>query len=103
MGVPNPIAASQRIDACELQPQIYHQARLWKRDLKRPHPLSLIHLKKLAAILIMLGFVSWLWFGVSMYQAPRASFPYYDTQKPVPPWSEPMPLEGNYGRAQEHR
>jgi hypothetical protein len=122
MGVPNRVAASQSIDAytalreqlcrdpslwktdAELQRQIYRHARLWKWELisKRSRFSSLIHLKKLAAILVMLGFVSWLWFGVSTYQAPRTTFPYYDTQKPVPPWSEPMPLEGNYGRGQEH-
>jgi hypothetical protein len=44
-----------------------------------------------------------LWFGVATYLAPRPSFPYYDTQKPLPPWSEPAPLEGNRDRAGEHR
>jgi hypothetical protein len=62
----------------------------------------LIPIKKLAAIIVVLGFVFWLWFGVSTYRAPLASYPYYDIQKPVPPWSEPMPLEGNYGREESH-
>jgi hypothetical protein len=61
----------------------------------------LTHLKKLAALIVVLGSVFCIWFGVSTYQAPRASYPYYDTQKPVPPWSEPKPLEGNYGRGEE--
>jgi hypothetical protein len=61
----------------------------------------LIQVKKLAAVIAVLGFVFWLWFGASTYRAPR-SYPYYDTQKPVPAWSEPMPLKGNYGREEGH-
>jgi hypothetical protein len=98
---PNRIAASQEIDTyTELREQIYRDPRLWRRDVisQRRRPSSLTHVKKLAAIIVVLGFVLCLWFGVSTYHAPRASYPYYDTQKPVPPWSEPMPLEGNYGR-----
>jgi len=60
----------------------------------------LIQVKKLAAVIAVLGFVFWLWFGASTYRAP--SYPYYDIQKPVPPWSEPMPLEGNHGRGKSH-
>jgi hypothetical protein len=66
-------------------------------------PSSLTHVKKLAAIIVVLGFAFWLWFGASTYHSPRATYPYYDTQKPVPPWSEPMPLEGNYDRGEEHK
>jgi hypothetical protein len=34
-----------------------------------------------------------LWFGVSTHHAPpQVSYPYYDTQKPVPPWSEPKAI-----------
>jgi hypothetical protein len=104
---PKPIAASQEIHTyTELREQIYRDPRLWRQDVisQRPRPSSLTHVKKLAAIIIVvLGFVFWLWFGVSTYHAPRASYPYYDTQKPVPPWSEPMPLEGNYDRGEKHK
>ena len=81
----------------------YRHPRLWRCDVisQRARPSSLTHVKKLAATIVMLGFVFWLWFGVSTYHAPRASYPYYDTQKPVPPWSEPMSLEGNYHRGEE--
>jgi hypothetical protein len=103
---PNPIAASQEIDTyTELRKQIYRHPRLWGRDVisQRPRSSSLAHVKNLAAIIAVLAFVFWLWFGVSTYQTPRASYPYYDTQKPVPPWSEPMPLEGNYHRGEGHK
>jgi hypothetical protein len=103
---PNPIAASQEIDTySELREQIYRHPRLWRRALisQRRRPSSLAHVKKLAAIIAALVFVFWLWFGVSTYHAQRASYPYYDTQKPVPPWIEPMPLEGNYDRGEEHK
>jgi len=103
---PNPIAASQEFDTyTELQQQIYRHPRLWGRDVisERPRPSFLTHVKKLTAIIVVLGFVFWLWFGVSTYHAPLASYPYYDTQKPVPPWSEPMALKGNYHRGEEHK
>jgi hypothetical protein len=120
---PKPIAASQEIDTytelreqiyrdpslsstdAELQKQIYRHPRFWRRDVisQRPRSSSLTHVKKLTAIIVALGFVFALWFGVSTYQAPRASYPYYDTQKPVPPWSEPMPLKGNYYRGEGHK
>jgi hypothetical protein len=103
---PNPIAASQEFDTyTELQQQIYRHPRLWGRDeISEPPRLSfLTHVKKLTAIIVVLGFVFWLWFGVSTYHAPLASYPYYDTQKPVPPWSEPMALKGNYHRGEEHK
>lgn len=66
-----------------------------------PDYTSLTRIKPFAAIVLLIGFVFWLWFGVSTHHEPRASYPYYDIQKPVPPWSEPMPLEGNYNRADE--
>jgi hypothetical protein len=113
----NPIAASGEIHShteprehiyrdpslwstcARLQQQIYRYPRLWRRDVisQRLHPSS-THAKKLAAVIVVLGFVFCLWFGVPTYRPPLASYPYYDTQKPVPPWSEPMPLEGNYDR-----
>jgi hypothetical protein len=114
---PNPIPASHEIHShtelrehiyrdpslwstyAELQQQIYPYPRLWRRDLisQRLQPPS-THAKKLAAVIVVLSFVFCLWFGVPTYRPPVASYPYYDTQKPVPPWSEPMPLEGNYDR-----
>jgi len=63
----------------------------------------LTHIKPFATIVLSIGLVFWLWFGVSMHHEPPASYPYYDIQKPVPPWSEPMPLEGNYNRAGERK
>lgn len=83
----------------ELQQQIYRYPRLWRRDVisQRLQPSS-THAKKLAAVIVVLGFVFCLWFGVPTYRPPLTSYPYYDTQRPVPPWSEPMPLEGNYDR-----
>jgi hypothetical protein len=89
----------------ELQQQIYRYPRLWRRDVVShpPFPSCFTHVKKLAAIIVALGFVFWLLFDVSTNHAPRTSYPYYDTQKPVPPWSEPMPLQGNYDRGGEHK
>ena len=81
---PTPIAASQEFDTyTELQQQIYRRPRLWGRDVisEGPRPSFLTHVKKLTAIIVMLGFVFWLWFGVSTHHAPLASYPYYDTQK----------------------
>ena len=98
---PNPIAASREIHShtelreqiyrdpslwstyAELQQQIYRHARLWRQDVisQRPHSSSLTHVKKLAAIIVVLGFGFWLWFGVSTYHAPRASYPYYTILK----------------------
>jgi hypothetical protein len=101
---PNPIAASHGIHShTELREQIYRYPRLWRRDVisQRPHPSS-THARNLAAVIVVLGFVFCLWFGVSTYRAPLASYPYYDIQKPVPAWSEPMPLEGNHGREQRY-
>jgi hypothetical protein len=103
---PNPLAASQEINSyTELREQIYRHQRLWGRDVisEGPRPSFLTHVKKLAAIIVVFGFVSRLWFGVLTYHAPLASYPYYDTQKPVPPWSEPMALKGNYHRGEEHK
>lgn len=89
----------------ELYQQIYRHPRLGRRDVisRRPGLSFSAHARKLAAIIVVLGFVFWLGFSVSTYHPPRASYPYYDTQKPVPPWSEPMPLKGNYHRAEEHK
>ena len=55
----------------------------------------------LATIIAVPAFLFGLWIGVSTYHAPRPSYPYYDTQTPVPPWSEPMPLKGNRDKGGE--
>ncbi len=68
---------------------------LWTRDVISQRPRFLFtHVKQLAAIIAALG---------CLFAAPRPSYPYYDTQKPVLPWSEPTPLEGNHDRGGEYR
>ena len=86
----------------ELRQQIHHDPPLWTRDvISQRRPFLLTHVKQLAAIIAALAFLLGLWIGVSTYHTPRPSYPYYDTQKPVPPWSEPMPLEGNRDKGGE--
>jgi hypothetical protein len=64
-----------------------------------PTPFLFSHVKRVAAIIVALSFLLvGLWFGVSTHRARQPSYPYYDTQKPVPPWSEPVPLKGNHDR-----
>lgn len=66
-------------------------------------PFLFTHIKRVAAIVAALSFLFvGLWFGVSTRHAPpQSSYPYYDTQKPVPPWSEPMSLKGNHDKGRE--
>ena len=99
----SPIATSPQTHTyIELQQQIHHDPRLWTRDvISQRLPFLFTHVKHLAAIIAALTLLVGLWFGVSMYHAPRPSYPYYDTQKPVPLWSEPTPLEGNRDRGGE--
>ena len=100
-----PIAMSQQIHTyTELQQQIHHDPPLRIRNVisKRP-PFLLTLVKQLAVIIAALTFLFGLSFGVSTYHTTRPSYPYYDTQKPVPPWSEPTPLEGNRDRGGEHK
>jgi long-subunit acyl-CoA synthetase (AMP-forming) len=94
---PDPIAASREIHSYT---ELREQSDVISQRLRRS---SLPHAKKLAAAIVALTFVFWLGFDVATYHAPQANYPYYDTQKPVPPWSEPMPLEGNYARGEEHK
>jgi hypothetical protein len=104
MGSPSdPVAASRETQTyAVVREQIYRHPQLWRRNElsqhHRPRPSFFTHAKKLAAITAVAGLVSWLWVGASTHLAPEASYPYYDTQKPVPPWSEPMPLKGNHDR-----
>jgi len=106
VSVTKPIAVSHQIHTyTELLQQIHHDPPLRTRDVisQRP-PFHFSRVKQLAVIIAALTFLFvGLWFGVSMYHAPRPSYPYYDTQKPVPPWSEPTPLEGNRDRGGEYR
>jgi hypothetical protein len=86
----------------ELRQQIHHDPPLWTRDvISQRRPFLFTHVKQLAAIIAALAFLFGLWIGVSTYHTPRPSYPYYDTQKPVPPWSEPMPLKGNRDKGGE--
>jgi len=68
-----------------------------------PKPFLFTHIKRVAAIIAALSFLFvGLWFGVlTRHAPPQSSYPYYDTQKPVPPWSEPRPLKGNHNKGRE--
>ena len=61
---------------------------------QRP-PLLITHVKEATVIITVMAFLFGLWFGVSTHHTPRAIYPYYDMQKPVPPWNEPAPLESD--------
>src|SRR6266480_5064444 len=79
--------------------------RLRTQDVisQRP-PFFLTHLKQVTAIIAVLGFLLvGLWLGVSTHRAPRPGYPYYDTQKPLPPWSEPIPLRGNHVKEGDYK
>jgi hypothetical protein len=100
-----PVAVPHQIHIyTELLQQMRHDPPLRTRDVisQRP-PFHSAHVKQLAAIIAALTFLFGLWFGVSTYRTPRPSYPYYDTQKPAPPWSEPTPLEGNRDRGGEYK
>ena len=78
--------------------KFYYDPLLRSRHvISQRHPSFLTHIKQLAAIILALG-LFWLAFALPTYHAPRPSYPYYNTEKPVPPWSEPTPLEGNRDR-----
>ncbi len=100
-----PIAIPHHIHSyTALLSQIHRHPPLRTRDvISQRLPFLFTHVKQLAAIIALACLFFGLWFGVSTYHAPRASYPYYDTQKPVPPWSEPTPLEDNRDRGGEHR
>jgi hypothetical protein len=101
-----PMAVSHQIHTyTELRQQTHDDPLLWTGDVIFQRPRFLFtHVRQLAAIIAALGCLfAALWFGVSTYHAPRPSYPYYDTQKAVLPWSEPTPLEGNHDREGENR
>jgi hypothetical protein len=82
-----------------LEVLLKHQGRKVIQLARPPTPFLFSHVKRVAAIIAVLAFLFvGLWFGVSTHRAPRSSYPYYDSQKPVPPWSEPVPLKGNHDR-----
>jgi len=86
----------------ELRQQIHYDLPRWTRNvISQRHPFLLTHVKQLAAIVALGCLLVGLSLGVSTYHTPRPSYPYYDTQKPVPLWSEPTPLEGNRDRGGE--
>src|ERR1700757_2725124 len=82
----------------EFRQQIHQDSPLGTRNVisKRPR-LRFIRIRQLIAI-AALGLLFWLGLSVSRHHEPRPSYPYYDTEKPVPPWSEPAPLKGNYSK-----
>ena len=83
--------------------QIHQDPPPWARDvMSKRRSFLLIRISQVIAI-ATLGFLVWLSFAVSKRHTPRPTYPYYDTQQPVPPWSEPPPLEGNYAKTGEHR
>jgi hypothetical protein len=87
-----------------LTQQIDDGLPLWRWSvIPQRSPFIFTHAKQLAAIMAALGILFGLWFGIATYHAPRPSYPYYDTQKPVPTWSEPAPLEGNRDRGGEYK
>jgi hypothetical protein len=73
-------------------------------QLSRPPTLFLFtHVKQTTVIIAVLAFLFGFWFGVSMHHTPRLSYPYYDTQKPLKPWREPAPLEGNHNTGEDYK
>ena len=99
-----PICVPHQIPTYTALLQQIHHPPLRTRDVtSRRHPFLSTLIKQLPAIIAAMTLLFGLWFGVATYQTPRPSYPYYDTQKPLPPFSEPTPLEGNRDRAGEHR
>ena len=100
-----PIAVPHQIHPyTALLPPIHRRTPLRTRDVISQRPSFLLtRVKQLAAIIAALTIFLGIWFGVSTYHTPRPSYPNYDMQKPVPPWSEPTPLEGNRDRGGEDR
>ena len=99
-----PVCVPHQIPTYTALLQQIHHPPLRTRDVtSRRHPFLPALVMQIAAIIAVMTFLFGLWFGASMYQTPRPSYPYYDTQKPAPPWSEPTPLEGNRDRGGESR
>jgi hypothetical protein len=81
--------------------EIQQDQSFWTRNVISQRPRALVTRIQQLVALATLGVLLWLWFGGSRQQLPQPSYPYYDTQKPVPPWSEPAVLEGNSSRQGE--
>jgi hypothetical protein len=98
------IAMSLQIQTySELRHEIQHSQPFWTRNaISQRHRVLVIRIQQLVAV-ATLGLFLWLWFGGSRHHPPQPTYPYYDTQKPVPPWSEPAPLQGNYSREGEYK
>jgi hypothetical protein len=86
-----------------LEVLLKHQRRKVLQLARPPTPFLFTHVKRVATIIAALGFLFGLWFGVSTYHGPRPSYPYYDPQKPVPPWREPAPLESNHNTGGDYK
>src|SRR5215470_10147709 len=64
---------SVRLEAAHA-PHLARPSPLWRLDVISQRPLSFFtHVKQLGAIIVVLGFLFWLCFGVSDYTAPRSS------------------------------
>ena len=87
----------------EMWKQIQRDPHVWTRDVtSKASPSLFVRVQQVVSIGVI-GFLFWLWFGASKDHTPRPSYPYYDTQEPVPSWSEPAPLAGNYNKKGEQR
>ncbi len=102
---PRPIAGASQIRIyTKLWQQNHRDPPLWTRDvIVLRLPFLFTHARQLAAIVALGCLVIGLWFGVSTRHASRPIYPYFNTQKLVPPWNEPTPLEGNGDRGGKHR
>jgi hypothetical protein len=80
----------------------YRPSVLTRNVISKSSVLVLLRIQQVISV-TALGLLVWLWIDASKNHTPRATYPYYDTQQPVPPWSEPPPLEGNYVKTGEHR
>lgn len=87
----------------EFWQQIHRHQPLWIPGLMFKRSPSLFVRIQQVVVIAALAFVFWLWLGLSKDHTSRPSYPYYDTQGPVPPWREPATLQGNYDRKGEHR
>ena len=98
------IAMSSQIQTfSEFRQQIQHDQPSWTRNVISQRPRVVVaRIQQLIAI-ATLAFLVWLWFGGLRHPTPQPTYPYYDTQKPVPPWSEPAPLQGNYSRKGDYK
>ena len=104
VGATKPICVPHQIPTYTALLQQIHHPPLRTRDVtSRRHTFRPTLIRQLLAIVAVMTFLFGLWFGVARYRTLRPSYPYYDTQKPLPPWSEPTPLEGNRDRGGEHR